>query len=179
MYRTWRWCTRVILVKLERCKMYADQWLGCAYQYFKIFGKLSLGQKNANWSVWRLNIFIVTNREDKNNRKRVSPCRYFDGYIIKNIVAAFRGMHVSPAKHSYGSVTDGRTDRQTDRQTDRRRTKWSLCVAMLRRRHKNIRKILMLSKRYESTEVDRRTWLHVHSGTLWSTSNETHQVVEI
>ena len=31
-----------------------------------------------------------------------------------NIVAAFRGMHVSPAKHSSGSVTDGRTDRQTD-----------------------------------------------------------------
>ena len=82
------------------------------------------------------------------------------------IVAAFRGMHVSPAKHSYGCVTDGRTDRQTtdkvipmcryasqatqkhmgvwqmDRQTDgrtdRRRTKWSLCVAMLRRRHINI-----------------------------------------
>ena len=27
-------------------------------------------------------------------------------------------MHVSPAKHSFGSVTDGRTDRQTDRQTD-------------------------------------------------------------
>ena len=27
---------------------------------------------------------------------------------------AFRGMHVSPAKHSYGSVTDGRTDGQTD-----------------------------------------------------------------
>ena len=26
------------------------------------------------------------------------------------------------------------------------------------------RKILMLSKRYESTEVERRTWLHVHSG---------------
>ena len=41
-----------------------------------------------------------------------------------NIVAAFRGMHVSPAKHSYAwlprkcdyqeSVTTGRTDRQTD-----------------------------------------------------------------
>ena len=30
------------------------------------------------------------------------------------IAAAFRGMHVSPAKHSYGSVTDGRTDGQTD-----------------------------------------------------------------
>ena len=41
------------------------------------------------------------------------------------------------------------------------------------------RKILMLSKRYESTEVDRRTWLHVPSGTHWSISSDTHQVVEI
>ena len=39
--------------------------------------------------------------------------------------------------------------------------------------------ILMLLKRYESTEVDRRTWLHVPSGTLWSTSSDTQQVVEI
>ena len=38
---------------------------------------------------------------------------------------------------------------------------------------------LMLSKHYESTEVDRRTWLHVPSGTLWSTNSDTHQVVEI
>ena len=37
----------------------------------------------------------------------------------------------------------------------------------------------MLSKRHESTEVDRRTWLHVPSGTLWSISSEPHQVVEI
>ena len=37
-------------------------------------------------------------------------------FIIK-IVAAFRGMHVSPAKHSSASVTDGQTDRRTDRQT--------------------------------------------------------------
>ena len=37
----------------------------------------------------------------------------------------------------------------------------------------------MLFKRYESTEVDRRTWLHVPSGTHWSNSSETHQVVEI
>ena len=37
----------------------------------------------------------------------------------------------------------------------------------------------MLSKRYESTEVDRRTWLHVPSGTPWSTSGDTQQVVEI
>ena len=37
----------------------------------------------------------------------------------------------------------------------------------------------MLSKRYESTVVDRRTWLHVLLGTLWSTSSDTHKVVEI
>ena len=34
-------------------------------------------------------------------------------------------------------------------------------------------------KRYKSTEVDGRTWLHVPSGTPWSTSSDTHQVVEI
>ena len=34
-------------------------------------------------------------------------------------------------------------------------------------------------KRYESTAVDRRTWLQVPSGTHWSTSSDTHQVVEI
>ena len=34
-------------------------------------------------------------------------------------------------------------------------------------------------KRYKSTKVDRRTWLHVPSGTPWSTSSDTHQVVEI
>ena len=37
----------------------------------------------------------------------------------------------------------------------------------------------MLSKHYKSTEVDRRTWLHVPSWTHWSTSSDTHQVVEI
>ena len=56
------------------------------------------------------------------------------------ILAAFWGMHVSPAKHSFEKC-DRRTDRQsdgrTDGQTDRQRTKWSLLVAMLRRRHKN------------------------------------------
>ena len=31
-----------------------------------------------------------------------------------------REMHVSPAKHSYASVTDGRTDRQTDGRTHSR-----------------------------------------------------------
>ena len=39
--------------------------------------------------------------------------------------------------------------------------------------------MLMLSKRYESTEVDRRTWLHVPWGTHWSTRSDTHQEVEI
>ena len=41
------------------------------------------------------------------------------------------------------------------------------------------RKMLMLSKRYESTEIDRITWLHVPSGTHWSTSSYIHQVVEM
>ena len=39
--------------------------------------------------------------------------------------------------------------------------------------------MLMLSKRYESTEFDRRTWLHVPSGTLWSTSSDTHPMSEV
>ena len=33
------------------------------------------------------------------------------------------------------------------------------------------------SKRYESTEVDRRTWLQMPSGTPWFTSSDNHQVV--
>ena len=37
----------------------------------------------------------------------------------------------------------------------------------------------MLSKRYESTEVDSRTRLHVPLGTHWSTSSDTYQVFEI
>ena len=37
----------------------------------------------------------------------------------------------------------------------------------------------MLSKRYESTEFNRRILLHVPLGTHWSTSSDTHQVVEI
>ena len=42
---------------------------------------------------------------------------YCNNYsALKKIVAAFKGMHVSPAKHRSASVT--RTDRQTDRQTD-------------------------------------------------------------
>ena len=37
----------------------------------------------------------------------------------------------------------------------------------------------MLPKRYESTEVDRRAWQHVPSGTLWSTSSDPHQAADI
>ena len=37
----------------------------------------------------------------------------------------------------------------------------------------------MLSERYESTEVDRRTLIHVPSETQSSTSSDTHQIVEI
>ena len=55
-------------------------------------------------------------------------------FVIYNIVAAFRGMHVSPAKHSY-TWLPRKCDYRTDTQTDRRRTKWSLCAVMLRRQH--------------------------------------------
>ena len=73
-----------------------------------------------------------------NTGERSEPEK-FDYKKVK-IVAAFQGMHVSPAKHSYVWLPrkcDYRTDRQTDGQTDRHRTKWSLCAAMLRRWHKN------------------------------------------
>ena len=44
----------------------------------------------------------------------------------------------------------------------------------------NTENISMLSKNAdESAGIDRRTWLHVPSGTVWSTSSYTHQVVEI
>ena len=36
----------------------------------------------------------------------------------------------------------------------------------------------MLSKRYKSTEID-RSLAHVPSGTPWSTSSDTNQVVKI
>ena len=52
--------------------------------------------------------------------------------VSSKIVAPFRGMHVSPAKHSFGKCDrkvwrmDGRTDRQTDGQSD---PNVSLCFA--------------------------------------------------
>ena len=52
-------------------------------------------------------------------------------------MAAFRGMHVSPAKHSYVWLPR-KCDYRTDSQTDRRQTRWFLCAAMLRMRHKNV-----------------------------------------
>ena len=53
------------------------------------------------------------------------------------------------------------------------------CNKSTKLQFQSTRKILMLSKRYESTEVERRTWLHVPSGKLWSTSSDTHQVSEV
>ena len=57
--------------------------------------------------------------------------------LLQNIVAACRRMHVSPAKHSYAWLPK-KCDR-TDRRTNRRRTKWSLCAAMLPGQHNNDR----------------------------------------
>ena len=44
-------------------------------------------------------------------------------------------MHVSSAKHSYVWPRKAWLPRKCDYQTDSSRTKWSLCAAMLRRRH--------------------------------------------
>ena len=64
-------------------------------------------------------------------------------YIILTwkIVAAFRGMHVWPVKPSYAWLPR-KCDYRTDRHTDRCRIKWSLCMAMLCRRHKNLMRTL-------------------------------------
>ena len=61
------------------------------------------------------------------------PCRAL--HYIK-IVAAFRGMHVSPAKHSYASVTDGQTDGRTDGQMDGRTTDKVIPMCRYASRHK-------------------------------------------
>ena len=56
-----------------------------------------------------------------------------------NIVAAFRGMHVSSAKHSYAWLPR-KLDYWTDRRTDAGQHAGQsdpLCTTMLRRRHKN------------------------------------------
>ena len=80
----------------------------------------------------------------------------FQSRVIR-IVAAFWGMHVSPAKHSFGKCDIGKCDRQTDRQTDGqtdgRRTEWSLCVAMLCRRHKKYHRIPTIYKYLLCTSV--------------------------
>ena len=48
-----------------------------------------------------------------------SQVKASDHLRSKKIVAAFRGMHVSPAKHSFGKC-DRKCDRGMDRQTDGR-----------------------------------------------------------
>ena len=75
---------------------------------------------------------------------------------MTNIVAAFKGMHVLPVKHSYARLPrkcDYRTDRRTDRQTPDKVIPMcpyalqatQLCVAMLCRRHnKNVDKPLFI-----------------------------------
>ena len=39
--------------------------------------------------------------------------------------------------------------------------------------------ILIISERYESIEVDRRTWLNMPSGTHWSTSSDTSRLTNL
>ena len=83
----------------------------------------------------------------------------------QNIVAAFQGMHVSPAKHSFAWLSKmWLSDRQTHTltHTDRRQTKWSLCAAMLRRRHNKIEPTWKIPYiRYNSiTRYNNKSMLH-------------------
>ena len=50
-------------------------------------------------------------------------------------------------------------------------TKWN---GEINPQNLNVEKNLMLSKRYKSTEVERRTCIHLSSRTSWFTSNGTH-----
>ena len=81
--------------------------------------------------------------------------------FLINIVAAFRGMHVSPAKHNYAWLPrkcDYRTDTRTHIWTDRRRTKWSLCATMLRRRHNKT--LTGKTQDYCHTHIINEIWLN-------------------
>ena len=64
-------------------------------------------------------------------------------------------MHVSPAKYS-NAWLPRKYDYRTNRWTDRRQTKWSLCAAMLRRRHK-IQMPKNSISRHKNTIVDGET----------------------
>ena len=78
--------------------------------------------------------------------------------LILKIVAAFQGMHVSPAKHSYAWLP-----RKCDYQTDRRQTKWSLCAAMFCRWHTNGVSILLPASVCVSVTVHiTTTYAHIH-----------------
>ena len=90
---------------------------------------------SCSWRYWIqiLKIRVWSVRNDATSDNWVLP-------IIKcpPVVAAFRGMHVSPAKHSYAWLPR-KCDYQTDRRTDRPGTKRSLCSAMLHRRHNKLK----------------------------------------
>ena len=84
-------------------------------------------------------------------------------------------MHVLPAKHSYAWLPRvWLPHRQTDTRTDRCRTKWSLCAAMLFRRHNNEGGMAKKAK-YFMTNRHRDRWtytLNIYTG-CWESMGET------
>ena len=97
-----------------------------------------------------------------------------------NTVVAFRGMHVSPAKHSYAWLPikcDYRTDTQTDTQTP---DKLSLCSTMLRMRHRKDAIVMRKTVSRTGKETSQlssdficsiktvyRTFIDTHVDTMW------------
>ena len=79
------------------------------------------------------------------------------GVRTEKIMAAFRGMHVWPAKHSYASVTDGQTD---DGQSD---PYVSLCFA----------------GDTKNDTMHYRWWFHSSTDILWSKISPLADVMQI
>ena len=110
-------CTYTITHQQSCClaTILQNQWSQVFYIIEMLFcfcftqtGKTQIGHfNNFGFSAFAL-------REFEKQQEDQRPGKQIEGI---NIVAAFRGMHVSPAKHSYESVTDRQTDGRTDRQT--------------------------------------------------------------
>ena len=151
VYIVWLWHNKNVLV----CNGYTYTFiLGCREKLSQLIGQISctLHMINKVMAAFRgMHVSPVKQsyawlprkcdyQTDTQSPDKVIPmCRYAS-QATQKIVAAFWGMHVSSAKQSYDWLPrkcDNRTDRH--RETDRRRTKWSLCAAMLRRQHKNMK----------------------------------------
>ena len=134
---------KILFLVLQKLSLLCSSFLGCFIRKIAIictiplFSKCCISKSSTRWYILLVIIsFILPYTTQK--------CRFHKidmdfGFVASTLkagltvihVATFQGMHVSPAKHSFAWL-----HRKCDYQTDRRRTKLSLCAAMLRRRYK-------------------------------------------